>query len=95
MRIEFTSVAEIEFEEAVDYYNRAKSGLGFEFAAEVKRTLQRVKNFPEAWHPLSKRTRKCITNRFPYGINQIRKEYILIIAVMHLNRDPQHWKDRE
>ncbi len=95
MKIEFLAPAEIELIDATSYYNMQSEGLGFEFAAEVKRTIERIIQYPEAWSKLSKRTRRCRTNRFPYGvIYQVRGETILIVAVMHLSRDPQMWKSR-
>lgn len=95
MKIEFLAPAEIELIDAISYYNMQSEGLGFEFAAEVKRTIERIIQYPEAWSKLSKRTRRCRTNRFPYGvIYQVTGETILIVAVMHLSRDPQMWKSR-
>lgn len=95
MKIEFLAPAEMEFVNAVAYYNMQSEGLGYEFASEVKRTIERVIQYPEAWHNLSKRTRRCRTNRFPYGvIYQVRDETLLIVGVMHLSRNPQTWKSR-
>lgn len=95
MKIEFLAVAEQELEEAVDYYNQQKAGLGDDFAKEVKRALERILQFPHAWTPLSKRARRCRTQKFPYGvIYQIRSDKILIVAVMHFHRDPKSWKSR-
>lgn len=95
MIFKFLSEAEVELNEAVDYYNEQKAGLGFEFAEEVKNSLKRIVQFPEAWPILSRRARRCRTNRFPYGvIYQIRDDMILIVAVMHLKRDPDYWKPR-
>ena len=95
MKIDFLDVAEAEFTEAIAYYNQQNEGLGYEFAAEVKRTISRIVKYPRAWPPLSKRTRRCRTNRFPYGIvYQLREDKILIVAIMHLHQDPQRWKAR-
>ena len=95
MKVEFLDPAEHEFREAVAYYNTQSEGLGFELAAEVQRTIGRIVQHPEAWAPLSEHTRRCRTNRFPYGVlYQARKDLILIVAVMHLHRDPESWKSR-
>jgi plasmid stabilization system protein ParE len=95
MKVRILSCAEQELAEAVDYYNEQCPGLGFEFAAEVKSTLNRILSFPEAWPPLSSRTRRCLTDRFPYGVlYQVRQDHILVTAVMHLKRDPKRWQDR-
>ncbi len=95
MSIEFLSVAEEEFRKAVFYYNQQSAGLGYEFALEVERTLERILQYPKAWTSLSENTRRCRTNRFPFGlIYQIRPEKILILAVMHLHREPNSWKNR-
>lgn len=95
MLVEFLKVAESEFVEAVDYYNEQSEGLGYEFAAEVKRTIDRIIQYPDAWPKLSARTRRCRTHRFPYGvIYQISEDRILIIAIMHMHRNPEAWRSR-
>ena len=94
MRLEVLSSAERELRHAVDYYNREGPGLGYELAAEVKSVFDRILAFPEAWPQFSARTRRCIVNRFPYGvIYQIRDRKILVVAIMHLRRDPAPWRD--
>ncbi|MFO8010824.1 MAG: type II toxin-antitoxin system RelE/ParE family toxin [Dehalococcoidia bacterium] len=95
MNVEFLDVAEAEFTKAVTYYNGQSEGLGYEFAAEVKRTIGRIIQYPEAWPPFSERTRRCRTMRFPYGIiYQIRDSVILIVAIMHLRQNPETFKKR-
>ena len=95
MDVEFLDPADEELKEAIAYYNAQSEGLGYEFAAEVKRTIVRIVDHPAAWTPLSTRARRCRTNRFPYGvIYQARGSMILIVAVMHLHRDPKSWKER-
>lgn len=95
MKIEFLHPAKIELTAAISYYNEQSEGLGYEFAAEVNRTLERIIQYPDAWLRLSKRTRRCRTNRFPYGlIYQVREDTLLVVAVMHLSRNPETWKSR-
>jgi hypothetical protein len=95
MTVDFLQPAEHEFVEAIGHYNLQSEGLGLEFAAEVKRALGRVVQFPTAWTPLSTRTRRCRLNRFPYALlYQVRSDLILIVAVQNLHRHPDSWKSR-
>lgn len=92
---EFLEPAQFELEEEVKYFNEQQEGLGYEFAKEVADTISRILKYPEAWSKLSKRTRRCRTRRFPYGvIYQIRADKILVVAVAHLRREPFYWRDR-
>ncbi len=66
-----------------------------EFAAEVAATLERISDFPETWPKISRRARRCMTNKYPFGvIYQIRKDCILVLALMHMKRDPRSWRER-
>ena len=95
MRVEFLDPAKRELREAVAYYNEQSEGLGYRFAAEVRRTVSRIVQHPQAWTPISERTRRCRTSGFPYGIiYQAREDMILIVAVMHLHRHPDSWRAR-
>ena len=95
MRISFLEIAQIELDQAIEYYNDESPGLGDEFLTEVLSAIGRIGEFPEAWHRLSERTRRCQTRRFPYGIiYQIRDSEILVVEVANLHRHPNYWKDR-
>jgi len=95
MKLKVLSVAEAELGEAVDFYNAQRPGLGFELAAEVKATFRRIQLFPSAWPQFSQRSRRCVVNRFPFGIlYQIREDEILVVAIMDLRRNPRVWNDR-
>ncbi|MGE5549748.1 MAG: type II toxin-antitoxin system RelE/ParE family toxin [Bacteroidota bacterium] len=95
MRFSFHPAAVTEFNEAVEYYEECLSGIGIQFAEEVYATIARIIEYPEAWSPLSKNTRRCLTNRFPFGIvYQLDSDRISIIAVSHLHRRPGYWKGR-
>ena len=95
MKIRFLEIVQVELDEAIQYYNYELDGLGDAFLTEVLNALYRIGQFPEAWHPCSKRTRLCKIRRFPYGIiYQIRQQEILIVAIANLHRNPDYWKDR-
>lgn len=95
MTLRYLSVALRELEEAIQYYEDADPGLGLRFYSEVRNAIERIKRFPEAWQPISKRTRQCRTKVFPFGIiYSIRGDEIVVVAVAHLKRRPGYWKDR-
>ena len=95
MKLLVLSCAEDEFAEAVDYYNGQCPGLGYEFAAEVQRTFDRMRCHPTAWPVFSSRARRTLTDRFPFGVlYQVRDDCILVGGIMHLKRDPKRWQER-
>jgi plasmid stabilization system protein ParE len=95
MRFFFHPEAKAEFDGAVDFYEQSQPGLGLEFAEEVYATIARMIQYPDAWTEMSKNSRRCIVNRFPYGlVYQIKANDLRIIAVAHLHRRPGYWKKR-
>ena len=95
MNLRFLTSAETEFQEAIDYYNAQREGLGFEFSDEVRHAIQRIRNYPLAWTALSNRSRRCQVHRFPYSIvYQLRPELVIIVAIQHHRRQPLNWRKR-
>lgn len=48
MRIRFLEIAQIELDEAVEYYKYEAPGLGEAFLTEALSTIDRIGRFPEA-----------------------------------------------
>jgi hypothetical protein len=95
LKIQFISQANIELDEAIKYYDYQLPGLGFRFFQEISSAIERIKLMPEAWSIIKGNTRRCILKGFPYALFYIwDKEEILITAVAHLHRNPEHFKDR-
>jgi len=95
MKYAFHPEARAEFVAAIDGYEDREPGLGSDFAIEVHSTVDNILNFPHAWPVLEDDIRRCLIRRFPYGIIYSQdKDVIFILAVMHLHRDPDYWKDR-
>jgi plasmid stabilization system protein ParE len=95
MKYAFHPEAEAEFFAAIDYYEGCGPGLGYDFAIEVHSTIESIRSFPKAWAILEDDLRRCLVRRFPYGIVYSQDgDAIFILAVMHLHRDPEYWRDR-
>jgi toxin ParE2 len=74
---------------------RRRLDLGDAFLIEVLAAADRITRFPEAWHPLAEGVRRCRLSRFPYAlIYTIDNGDILVLAVAHLHRRPDYWRDR-
>lgn len=95
MTYDFHPAAQQELEAALAYYDAISPDLGDAFLTEVEQTIERIIGFPDAWATLSANTRRCRVSGFPYGIIYQKKEpNILIVAVMHLQRQPDYWVER-
>jgi len=95
MTFSFHPEADTEFFEAVEYYDACEPGLGYDFSLEVFSTVHTIVNSPAAWPVLEEDVRRCLVNRFPYGVlYSIEGLEIFILAVMHLRRNPDYWKKR-
>ncbi|MDL1982777.1 MAG: type II toxin-antitoxin system RelE/ParE family toxin [Deltaproteobacteria bacterium] len=95
MKVRFVFPANIEFDEAVRYYDHQLPGLGFRFFQQVDAAIERIRFMPEAWTKIDHRTRRCILKGFPYALfYAIEKDDILITAVAHLHREPEYYRNR-
>lgn len=95
MQLTILDPAQKELDDAVAYFRSGQPGLEQDFLSDFQATVQRIQNFPMAWHPYSKRTRRCLFSTFPYGIlYQIRDNEILIVALTHQSQNPERWNDR-
>jgi len=95
MTFSFHPEAESEFQEAIDYYEDSERGLGYDFSIEVHAAIQNIVNYPTAWLVIEEDIRRCLVKRFPYGvIYSIEQHEIFILAIMHLRRHPDYWKNR-
>ena len=94
MNTRFLTPASVELTDAVDYYEDQRPGLGYEFLSEVEAAIDKIMQFPDAWTPLTKRIRRILLKRFPFGLlYNVQDDTVIIVAVMDLRRNPAHWKD--
>ena len=88
--------AAADIEDAFQWYEARRPGLGDEFLLALNSTRTRVRDHPEAYPVLHRTTRRALLpRRFPYGLfYRVYGEAIVIVACMHAKRDPQQWQRR-
>ncbi|HEY0430332.1 MAG TPA: type II toxin-antitoxin system RelE/ParE family toxin [Pyrinomonadaceae bacterium] len=95
MNYSFHTIAEKEVDEIVEHYDTIETTLGEQFFSELQNAITRILQLPDAWPKVWPLARRCLLKRFPYQlVYQERPEGILIVAVMHLHREPNYWLDR-
>ena len=75
----------------------SEPGLGYQFAIEIVAAVERIKANPGIWPVLDDQVRRCLVHRFPSGVIYSVDEQrlrVLILAVMHLHRQPDYWSGR-
>ncbi|MDP2143250.1 MAG: type II toxin-antitoxin system RelE/ParE family toxin [Gallionella sp.] len=95
-QVVFRKQARLEFDEAGDWYEKERPGLGLEFLAEIHLLIQRIAGNPEQFPMLYRDVRKAVARRFPYCIYfRERDRKIVVLAVFHSARNPAVWKQRK
>lgn len=96
MNIRFTKLAQREFDEVVNWYQSKGNQLDTQFILDFNRTIRRMIAYPLSCTPIKTDKKRCLLSKFPYGIIfQMDNQTIIVLAVMHLHREPDYWIDRE
>jgi len=93
--IDFHPEARAELLDAAEFYESRSPGLGGRFLDDVERGLTASSESPQTWPVLSGEIRRYLLRPFPYGLLfRDSTPQVLILAVMHLHREPGYWKAR-
>jgi toxin ParE1/3/4 len=99
-RYQFLSAALEEYEDAIVYYERMRSGLGASFILDVERVLAQALEFPEIGTPVADTpselsVRRRLLRRFGVEIDyMLTGDTVVVLAVFHGKRRPGYWKHR-
>jgi hypothetical protein len=94
--IDFHPDAAQEANDAVDYYDGLRSGLGDDFRAELNAALARIQQNPQLYPAESGAIRVCPLHRFPYAVYyEELDDRIWVAAVGHQSRRPGYWAGRQ
>ncbi len=87
--------AEADLQEAYSYYESCGEGLGRDFLQCIETVAHTIQVNPHLYRAIHKNIMRCMLNKFPYGVYYtIKNETVVIVAVMHVRRDPIRWQKR-
>jgi toxin ParE1/3/4 len=93
--VRFHPDAEREMTEAASYYEGQQAALGRRFLAAVQDAVNRIVANPRLFPIVDRHVRRCLIKTFPFGVLfRELPDKLVIMAVMHLHRDPDYWKHR-
>lgn len=84
-----------EFDQAADWYEEQRDGLGVEFTAEINLTLASIADDPDLHPPVYHDIRRVMAGRFPYAVlYRVEIDQILVVSIFQARRDPAVWQSR-
>ena len=95
MKIRLHAGARSELKEVLSYLDRQTAGLGDQFLAEFRHTVEAIAAYPEAAPVITRGVRQKVMTRFPYVLAYVvQPRAIRILAISHQRRRPGYWLDR-
>jgi toxin ParE1/3/4 len=93
--ISFRRAARAEFDDAADWYEQRKAGLGTAFVAAVQRILDRISAQPDFYPQVHRDVREALVSGYPYCV-YYREEpnQVVVLSVFHTARNPSIWQRR-
>ncbi|MBU4555769.1 MAG: type II toxin-antitoxin system RelE/ParE family toxin [Actinobacteria bacterium] len=93
--VAFEPTAFLELNEAADFYDLERPGLGTEFFDAVEAALTVVADTPAAFPIELGETRKRVITRFPYSVMYwFDGATVHVSAIAHHRQRPRYWGDR-
>lgn len=84
-----------EFDQAADWYEKKRKGLGITFTRAIDQTICHLQDNPNSYAMVFQDVREALVKGFPYCI-YFREEMnqILVLSIFHTARDPYGWQKR-
>ena len=91
----FTPAAEADVQEAFEWYEAQRPGLGAGFRRALDLAVESISAGPEAYPLVHRSTRRILLPRFPYGLYySIVDRQVVVVACIHGKRHPRIWRSR-
>jgi plasmid stabilization system protein ParE len=86
------SRAEEDIRVAVRWYESQQPTLGEDFLLQLRRTLERVAEFPATFPLVHKTVRRALMAKYPYlAFYVVEPARVVVLAVLHTSRNPVAW----
>jgi toxin ParE1/3/4 len=87
--------AKREFNEAADFYDLERLGLGSDFIDRVEHAVGQIRKHPEAAPVVLGSVRRQLVTKFPFSvIYSVIEGTVVVLAVAHHRRRPFYWLSR-
>ena len=96
MRYYFHPEALEEYADVTSYYADILPELAEAFIYEIEKGISLILDHPRAWPIVEEDIRRHLIGRFPFGVYYTIEDdnSIMIVAIMHMSREPGYWKSR-
>jgi len=91
----FRPAAAADVEDAWQWYEARREGLGDEFLDVVQATLESITAHPASAPVVHRDVRRQLLRRFPFGLfYRIVEGQVVVVACFHAKRSPRLWRSR-
>jgi toxin ParE1/3/4 len=91
----FHREADAEFTTALRNYAEISPELGDRFYDEIEQLIAQICKHPQRFREFDPPARRNLAKDFPYTLIYLDEpDYVWIVAVMHLHREPGYWRER-
>jgi len=89
------SEADAEYAVAAEYYASVSPNLGGRFYDEIERLIAEIGRAPKRFRQYDPPARRNLGRSFPFAVVYLDEpDCVWVVAIMHLHRDPDYWKQR-
>jgi plasmid stabilization system protein ParE len=88
MRVEYHPLTVSDLNNAVEYYNQQRAGLGDELRTEVYSAIERACASPFQYAVVQRGLRRCLVHRFPYAVlfRIVGEDVVRVLVIRHHRR---------
>jgi toxin ParE1/3/4 len=91
----FTDDADAEALEAYDWYAARNRDAAEGFRSELRHAVARITDRPDRYRLFDGDVRRYLLRKYPFGVLYVLEpDLVIVLAVMHLKKEPGYWKKR-